>query len=602
MVAVAVLADDVLQNVVYLATPPLLWLFLYLFAWESPTLAQASGFGRLAFWLLLPGSLLGTIANLPFAPVGPDILAINIGGGIVPLLLSAVLLRRRFADQGRAVLQFAALFAIETVGTLTLVILAPSSSIVLRGLGPTAATLPWSVLGVVAIAGGIPLGLVIASRFDPALRRLAYVLSLASLALILTFLTTAAIAGVGIVSTFPGYLLAPALVGAVAVWLARPWGGLAAYEGLAVGYGTATLGVLVGADVLRQPPLYAPGAGAIYSIGGAGLLDLLYLSGLLALVAAFFTFRGLQRFAREPGPPVSASAAASLTPTGRLRHSFGLLVLGQLSEATQESTIAANESRSVARALAGLPPAPYSSRPWGDLGAPPWADGDHANLEALARQADVGPRDAWRAHLTARYLVRLGRDVGRRRFGSAGRRGLAFALDLLVLTLPAVPIWAYLSVALPGSPEAVIASPGFNAAALGYGAYALLYFVIAEVRWGTTVGKHAFRLRVRDRSLRHAGTLPVVVRDLPKLLPLSLVGIVGAIVTFLLLRGVPGAGAVTAGGVVSVSITLLDVSFFVIGAAVGLALCALASVLAIIASGENQRLGDYLAGTWVIQE
>ncbi len=56
-----------------------------------------------------------------------------------------------------------------------------------------------------------------------------------------------------------------------------------------------TFGVLVGADVLRQPPLYPSSSPGLYIIGGAGVFDLVYLSGLLALATAFAAHRLLGR-------------------------------------------------------------------------------------------------------------------------------------------------------------------------------------------------------------------------------------------------------------------------------------------------------------------
>lgn len=599
MVAEWTIASDVVQNVAFLATPPLLWLFLYLFAWESTALARASGFTRLTFWLLLPGSLLGTIANLPFVPIGGDVLAINIGGGLVPLVLTAYLLHRYFDESRSALARFAALFALESGAALALVLLMPSASVSLGGSG--SGTVPWSTVGVAIVAAGVPVAARLTAGSEASLRRVAFVLALSSLCLFITFLTTSAVPGLGIESSFPGYLLAPMLVGGLAVGLARSAAGRAPASGLSSGYGAATLGVLVGADLLRQPPLYGGSGGAIYAIGGAGLLDLLYLSGLLAVAAGFLTYLGLRRFTSEPAP-APVPAVETLTPTGRLRFAFALLVEGGLVRATQQAARAAGEARATARSLAGLPAVSFTGRPWADLGAPPWVDGDHENLDALARQGDLGARDAWRAHLTARYLVRMGRDVSRRRFGTASRRGSAFLLDLLLLTLPAIPIWAYLSVAVPGTAQDVLASAAFNAAALGYAAYALVYFVVAERVWGTTLGKRAFRLKVRDRALRRAGTLPVVVRDLPKVIPLTLVGFTGAVITFVLLRGLPGAGAVATSTVFSLSVTLAEVAVLLAGVIVGLGLCAMVSMIAIAQSTENQRLGDYLAGTWVIQE
>lgn len=601
MVDAVVLANDIAQNVVFLATPPLLWLFLYLFAWESPGEARATGFSRQTFWLLLPGSLLGSISNLPFVPVGSNIVAINVGGGLLPLLLAGMLLRRKLADRPGAAELLGGLILAESALALVAVIAAPSGGLTFS-LGSAIYAIPWGTLLPLVPVIAFPLVLAIVGRFDPVAGRAAYGLSLMSLALGLTFLTTEAIPRVGIVSSFPGYLAAPAICGVLAVLLARPWGQLSPSDGLPIGYATATVGVLVGADVLRQPPLYAASSSALYSIGGAGLLDLLYLSGLLALGAAFLTFRLLRRWRDEPLPGPGPSEERPTTPTSRLRTALFYLLIGRFTDASRESAAAVRDARTTARTLAGLPAESFTGHPWGDLGASPWADGDDANLAALGNDPTVGGRDAWRAHMAARYLVRLGRDLTRRRLGTLWRRVAAFSIDLILVTVPAVALWAYLSATLPGTPVEILGGAAFNAAALGYAAYAFVYFALSEALWANTPGKRWLHLRVRGRGLRPATPIRIVLRDLPKLVPLTIIGIGGAVATFLAVRGGSLGLTLQAGGAVAVPTSLLVVTYLVALVLLGLGLCGFVSAVAITASGENQRLGDYLAGTWVIQE
>jgi uncharacterized membrane protein len=599
VVDLGTLGSDVLQNVVYLATPPLLWLFVYLLAWQSPALARATGFGRLTFWLLLPGALLGTFADLPIVPISSAVLALNLGGGLIPLLLAFSLLHREADGRTATVGLFAALFAAESVAALLWVLAVPADLIAFTLPFPGAPLgVPVSVLGVLGLVAVAPVALAAASAGSPNDRSVTVGLALTSVALGATFLTTEAAPGIGIVSSFPEYLLAPVLVGVGGVVGLRWATGRPAYRGLGVAYAASTLGVLVGADVLRQPPLYHPAANAVYAIGGAGLLDLLYLTGLLALAAAFLTYLVLARLGRAgPAPPLLPPTP--LTPGGRLRRSLAMLLSGQFVAATQEAAGAAQDAQRQARSLTGLPPVAFSDHPWAELGAPPWVDGDQRNLSGLTSRLDLGARDAWRAHLTARYLVRFARTVARRRFGSFARRSLAFVVDLAVVTPPAVAVWWYLSAGTAGSLDTVLGSAGFNAAAFGYAAFAFAYFVLGEFAFGSTVGKHLFRLRVRDRGLRPPPAIPVILRDLPKLIPLSIIGFGGAVATLLAVRG-------TAGSVVTSGLTLpadlLVVANLLVGIGLGVLVCGAISLLAIHLSGENQRLGDYLAGTWVIQE
>ncbi|HYK92497.1 MAG TPA: DUF1614 domain-containing protein [Thermoplasmata archaeon] len=596
MVDPGTLASDVVQNVVYLATPPLLWLFLYLLAWQSPALARATGFGRLAFWLLLPGSLIGTIGNLPFVPISSAVLAINIGGGILPMFLTASLLHREFGRRTDLLAVFAGVFVLETAAALAWVVFAGSSSPATPGLP---GWIPLSALGTLAIAVATPVSLFVATRHEAAWRPVTFATALTSVALVATYATTEAAPGVGIISSFPGYLLAPVAVGVLAVTAVRFATGRPEYAGLPLAYGSATLGVLVGADVLHQPPLYAPAANALYSIGGAGLLDLLYLSGLLALVVTFLVYSMMRRLGRAAAPEPGTDYR-SLTPAGRVRASLTLLLTGRFAEATREAHQAAVDARAQCRGLLRLPAVALSDHPWAEMGAPPWVDGDSTNLDALARRLDVGARDAWRAHLTARYLVRVARHLSRRRFGTIARRSAAFLIDLALLLLPAISVWWYLSATIGGSIAHVLSSSAFNAAAYGFAAYAFAYFVLAEFAVGATVGKHLLGLRVRDRALRPAPALPVVVRDLPKLIPLTILGFGGAVATLITVRGSAVAGGVTAGVALPAELfALVDLIVFI---GFGLLVCGAASLVAIYGSTESQRLGDYLAGTWVIQE
>lgn len=580
------LGSDVLQNVVVLATPPLLWFAVAYLAWEDGPRARIAGIGRNTFWLLLPGAILGSLANLPFFAWTGNILAINLGGGLIPLLLSALLLRRNVADFGRFFAVFLAAFAAQTGGSYAFLFLFPPSGPLLNAAVGLAIAGPAVVVALVALGERDP-----AVRLS--LRRAGGLLGLSGLALYLTFLTTAAVPGLGIVSNFPEYLLAPTLVGVLAIVFAPSVLALDRPQGLGFGYAAATFGVLVGADVLRQPPLYGGGIPRLYAIGGAGAADLLYLAGLLALGVGYVTLRLLDR-----PRPAEAPARAAFP----LRASLDAAFAGRSEEAVPEAARAAREAAARARLLLGVPePAPGAGT-WEGLPAPPWIEADQRNLDALARKPPADPREGVRAWMAGRWLVHFGHSLAGRGFGTPGRRVAAFLLDLLLLTVPGGVLW-YLGALSGGSTlGAVLANLPFNAAVYGYMAFGLVYFVVAETVFGTTFGKRLLDLRVSDRSLGDPALLRVLVRDLPKLLPLwavaNTIAIAVAIVVVGTGLGTAAPGPAGGGGLLP---NLGIVVFLGAAAAIGVGIPGLVSVLFIRGSEERQRVGDLLAGTWVVR-
>jgi len=63
------LTFDILGNAISVALPGVLWAVLFLCAFEHAPFAESVGLGRRAFWLLLPGAIAATLADLPFVPI-----------------------------------------------------------------------------------------------------------------------------------------------------------------------------------------------------------------------------------------------------------------------------------------------------------------------------------------------------------------------------------------------------------------------------------------------------------------------------------------------------------------------------------------------------
>lgn len=579
------LANDIAGNVALLAFPAVLWALVYLLAWEHGAFATSIGFGRRAFWLLVPGALLAGLVLLPITPVANDWLAVSFAGALFPILVACFAFGRFAPPARRSLVLYLALLIGESAGLLLLVIYLPSA--------------PVQLVGIVALAAALPVavGLTALGTHREPLGRVAVVIGLTSGVIVSTFLASTAIPGVGISETFPIYLLPPIGAGVIAALGAgRLFPGTEALA-LPVAYVSATFGVLVGADVLRQPPLYVAGTPAgLYAIGGAGVFDLVYLSGLLALGAGYLVHRSLGRGFAPVGPPTPESTP---TPVGRLGRAFREGAAGRIDESLWDSATAGRQAAEQARHLLGRPDPP-AERPWQGLPVPGWVVSDQANLDSVARAGSTDGREGFRGFLTARWLVLLGRELGRRRFGSVWARSAAFGIDLLVVTVPAALGWAYFLRSTPGSLDALTTNVAFNASVYGFAAIAFLYFALAEGLGGRTVGKAALGLSVRDRRLERPALSVSVLRNASKLPTLTVLG-VGLAIGLLLLVKSGGGTNLTAGSGLLVSVGLVDflgVLAFVVG---GVGLLGALGLLCIALTSERQRFGDLIAGTWVVR-
>jgi uncharacterized RDD family membrane protein YckC len=588
---------DIAGNASALALPALLWAVLFLLAWEHGPFADSIGFGRKTFWLLLPGGLLATLAILPFAPVSDDWVAVSFAGAVLPILVGLLAVGRYAPPRSRSVSVFLTFLLLESAALIAIVLPEGTSTLasVAGALSSSPANAAIVLVAAVATTATAALLFVTFRGRDPSLRAVGFLGALTSAVLVLTFAGSSAVVGLGITENFPYYLIPPLGAGLVAAALApRVFPGREGFA-LPVGFLSSTFGVLLGADLLRQPPLYVGGPPGLYTIGGAGVTDLVYLSGLLGLVGAYM---GHQFADRKYAPVDGRPAEPPPTPVGRLVRAFRAGVRGELNDSVTASSLAAREAAEQARRLMGADPAP-ETRPWQGLPVPGWVVSDQANLDALARAGTADPKEGFRAWLTARFLVLVGRDLGSRRFAPVGRRAVAFLVDLALVGAVAGAGLAILAVSTPGSLDDLLSNVPFNAAVYAGISVGFLYLVAAEAFYGTTPGKALFGLAVRDRHLGRPGGLASLVRNASNL-PVLTVLVLGIAVGAAFLAKAGPTGSVTVDGI-SLSgglFATLSVAGFVVG---GIALLGAVGALTILLSTERQRIGDVWAGTWVIR-
>jgi len=591
------LAVDILGNTVSLALPGFLWALLFLLAWEHEPFADSIGFGRRSFWLLLPGALLATLAYLPIAPVSTDWTAVSFGGAIFPLLVGLLAFGRAAPPRSRSIALYLLLLAVEGGGLFLLVLPATAglSSAIASAVGVSSYVGNDLLVALAAVVFSLAVSGVAVASGTVLVRRVAFLSILTTLVLVLTFAVASAIPGVGITESFPLYLLPPMVAGFLAVGFA---GWVFPNErafAIPTAFLASTFGVLLGADLLRQPPLYGTGPSGVYTIGGAGVLDLVYLSGLIAFGSAYLGYWALEG---DLAPVGGATPVREPTPIARLGRAFRDGLDGRLDDALRGSAAASRSAAAQAHRLLGLPAAP-DDRPWQDLGVPGWVVADQANLEAAARSGTTDGREGFRAWLTARWMVLIARDLGQRRFATIWARVTAFLIDLAIVTAPAVAVWTLVLLTTPGGLADALLNVTFNAAIFGFIAWGFLYFVLSETFAGATVGKRLLGLEVRERSLEPPTGLAALVRNTTVLPVLTVVGIGVALALALGLK----TGSSSSFTIVGIT---LPSGFLVLVAALaivlgGILLLGTGALLFIAATSEHQRLGDLWAGTWVVR-
>ncbi|UCG70735.1 MAG: RDD family protein [Thermoplasmata archaeon] len=448
----------VIQAVVFVAIPVLLFVEIYIGHMDYAGFLQRCGFARREVGLLLVGGLVGIVLGplglygVPLFIYRGSLLAIDLGGAIIPIVLSIYLIKIKKLN------------------------------------------IP-AFVGAVAIISVITF---MSSEFRPPL---------------------------GIVSEFPYYLF-PSFTGialALIVYKQK------ITEGIPFAYSTTTFGVLIGADIVRIPQvligleeireeLDLPIAAG--SIGGAGGLDLVFLGGLMAIAPLFFL---APRHIRRAEERITPSMVFDNSLKKTLFNVDSMYEAGNYQGAVEGALRAVDMKIKDLGYKFGINQSPYNTLDM--LQVNPYLRNDYWLLENASKYEFKTQNDAYRAILTARYIIRELKKVETKLYATSGQRMVAFLLDSAIITGIVISFF-YLGGALGVYNLAEILTDQnfiwFIAFIMWLWVAQVVYFTIFEGWKGQSPGKRLVGIKVTSDEHAKCDFMDAFTRNVVRLLDIVL--------------------------------------------------------------------------------
>jgi len=295
--------------------------------------------------------------------------------------------------------------------------------------------------------------------------------------------------GVGIVAEFPYYFL-PAASGLIISLL---FGLLMKKDEkfqIPYAYTIGVLGTLIGADLIRIPELVQ--RGVLGSMGGAGAMDLVYLSGLISSVPLIF----LYFFRHDYSPPVDPLLRAKKhLNKGEYKESKKQIVKGIQREIEKAYKLLSRNANPMF-----LKPSKTPSDVLRCLGFSPIVVKDYITLRQSEEKNDL--IEAKKDLLTGRLLSISIKNRLSEVYTSFLRRFLAYMLDIILMSVPFIIFFFYVfSEILSSNSRMLIGEPIFLAILSLATSIQFIYFTLTEWYFGRSLGKAAVGLRVLDDDL-----------------------------------------------------------------------------------------------------
>jgi|GEM_PF-3592525 uncharacterized membrane protein/uncharacterized RDD family membrane protein YckC len=508
------------------------------------------------FYLLFFGSLLGMLGNIPVIVYGETFLGVNVGGAVIPIILSVYFFKKKFSLDTREMLLLSGIIAsLSVVYTLIL----------------NANLMQWSMkvypYRFYIVAGIFVTSAIIGFTYYHARKRDVCLYGIAAFEVVafLTYAVTQYVPELGIASEFPYYLI-PSVGGAlISLIIFR---GKA--EGLLFGYSTTTFGVLVGADIFHLPEIYHTSKVFAGAIGGAATMDMVFLGGLITLLLLLpFTGKKFWHYS----PAFSRYSRVDSTVRNLMTEAWVLYQSAKYNLALEKAIqaidvfykLVARDNKSVSDFL----------RERGKL----YALYDYNVLLSEARRADLNQYDAYRALNAAHFILGEIERCRQMTYADIYSRVVAYLIDIVISVLIILPFAIVAGVFIYKNPQELneIILIGFSSLV---GAVCFLYFTVLEYFTGRTIGKRVMHIKVMELYGGKIGVSAAMMRNLTRFIALT---ILSYSITFVIMP---------------------DLIYQATGAALGFVFLIASgfSIIFIARSKHAQRLGDLLGDTVVVKD
>lgn len=426
---------DSIEIAVMVGTVFILYLLIYLLYSENTGLFHRVGFDHRIVYLVMIGGIVGSIipvfSNLPIIVSGNSILAINMGGAVIPVLVSLYFMYH-YSKRYYEIIAY-------IVGTV--------------------------VLGYV------------------------------------TFEITVFVPTMGVVVGFPMFALPSALGALIALLVYRR----DTSKGVPLAYSISTLGVFIGADIVRIPSIMAYGnasEGFMGSIGGAGIGDMVFISGLMAFLMVLPFSPGEMWHSR----PIKERDDIDNILKRKTTKAMMLVAMDKSNDGIKEAFDALMLYLSELASMFGIDiqKNDWISDLFTRLGIEPGVRDDFNTLKKNIVKTD---RDHLKDLYTVKSMIQYFSLKEKRHLASIEKRMVAYIIDIVVLILIIMVISAALITYLG------FTSTSFMAIILWVLAVDTLYFTIMEAIWGQSIGKFVVGIKVMKNTYEDIDFLDALARN-----------------------------------------------------------------------------------------
>lgn len=440
---------------------PVLAAGLFIFYMHKRNFLEKTGFGKAEVGMILVGSLFGMIADIPLIVSDESLLNINVGGGLIPVIVAGSLVYKKKIN-----------------------------------------------LYTLALATGIVSAV--------------------------AFLITDFRPSMGIVAEFPQFLL-PSFLGIVFAFVFER----EAEMRIPFAYTAAVMGNLIGADLVRIPMLVDEGV--LGSIGGAGAMDLVYLSGLIAavpLIAFYYNSYpdgvhgsllddsiNFMRDGRFIKSVISSQKAVdrNIKKGWNLMKMRGDMALGQRFSPEMVMSY---------------------------LGFHKYAIEDYKTMNRRGYRPTK--KDAHKVFVTARFLTASINEKLNKYFHSLSKRIIAYLIDLLLIFVPFVLILIFVFLRNTIITDMIQSYSYLLAIFSLMISIQFIYFTLLEWKFGASLGKKLMGLKVVSDDMEAITFVQSAARNTARYADIILY-------------------------------------FYIF------------SIVLMVSGGKNKRIGDYVAGTKVVK-